>query len=311
MQRIPVDSHIIIGGLPRSGTSLVRAMIGSHPKIAIHKWELPFWTQIYAKYLDKSLSKKSLENLLNELFLSYPMVKSDVKITIEDVKNELVKNDYPQNSLSIYKIILEKYLIGRGKQIVGIKTPFNEFWIKNIIDHFPSIKFIHVVRNPIDVAISLKKANENWWGGSISYFQHIYYWHKSYQIAQEYSSKFPKNHFIVQYEKVVSDGEVSLREICRFLQIDYHPDMLNMEGQPGWAGENSSFKKGARAKQYPKKIEYLYHQLLYHELKNLGYRVNFETTRGSYLLKFRFIVFCQYFKYLDFIKLLFRRLISK
>ena len=42
----PRDAAIFVGGMPRSGTSLMRDILGSHPDVAMFLGELPLWREL-------------------------------------------------------------------------------------------------------------------------------------------------------------------------------------------------------------------------------------------------------------------------
>ena len=42
----PRDAAIFVGGMPRSGTSLMRDILGSHPDVAMFFGELPLWREL-------------------------------------------------------------------------------------------------------------------------------------------------------------------------------------------------------------------------------------------------------------------------
>jgi len=37
------NGPVFIGGMERSGTSMLRAVVGSHPDIAFYEWDHKFW----------------------------------------------------------------------------------------------------------------------------------------------------------------------------------------------------------------------------------------------------------------------------
>jgi hypothetical protein len=57
--------------MQRSGTSLARAIIWSHPDVAIFEWDLPLWTQIFVQFKGRKFTDaQALAELLDAIFSS-------------------------------------------------------------------------------------------------------------------------------------------------------------------------------------------------------------------------------------------------
>lgn len=306
-----ISKHIIIGGLPRSGTSFVRALIGSHPDIAIYKWELPFWTQIYPKFGNRKLTKKRQNGLLDELLASYTIVKSDVIFIRSEIEQYLKDCECPPSAIDVYQFLMGRYLEAKKKKIFGVKTPFNENWAHGIFDNFPNTKFVHVVRNPIDVARSLKLAKEKWWGGHMNYFRHIYQWNRSVKLAKLNSSKRPKQYMVLKYENLVANPFQTTRDICGFLEVDFDESMLKMKGQSGWKGRNSSVESKKNVSlddgDLNEEIVARYEILCGKLMKEMGYMKASDSIERDYLLRLRFEIWSYFYHIYLFMTLTLKR----
>ncbi|HBL10559.1 MAG TPA: hypothetical protein DD379_03955, partial [Cyanobacteria bacterium UBA11162] len=75
------DKPIFIGGLHRSGTSLMRAIIGSHPTVAIYQTDLPLWRKFYNRYKDLDLNDPNIrEQLIEKIFSDRKLEEAEVKL---------------------------------------------------------------------------------------------------------------------------------------------------------------------------------------------------------------------------------------
>lgn len=139
-----MNKFVLIGGLPRSGTTLVETIIGSHSQISIPPGDFPF--------VDFYVRGKS------------------VKQIFEDIANRKVtKLWHAQNFSDFYSYahnlafinFLEHYAKSINKKIAGTKAPYSEFYFNVIQDWLSDydIKFVHVIRNPIDNMASLKHSH--------------------------------------------------------------------------------------------------------------------------------------------------------
>ncbi len=246
--------HIVIGGQQRSGTSMVRALVGSHPKIAIYELDLTFWPRFSEVYADRKLSQKEKEELIRSVVSHEKVTKAHIGFKWEEFRDFAASYQQPEEEFfyAFYVRFLELYRAKREREIVGLKTPFNEFYFSKIIRVFPKTKFIHVVRNPLDVAVSLKEAKKRWWGGKIDYHSHIRLWKKSAQMAIENLERYPARYFVIKYEDIVFQPEESVKNMCAFLEVDFEPDMLQMNNHLGWDGTNSSFGRETGASTFRK-----------------------------------------------------------
>jgi hypothetical protein len=110
----------------------------------------------------------------------------------------------------------------------GDKTPLNILGIRMIEDIFPSAQFVHIVRDPRAVALSIIKAAEL--SSRIreqSYAQAAERWNKSVRNARALALRVgPKRYFEVRYEDLVRSPQRELQRVCAFLRLSYVPAML-------------------------------------------------------------------------------------
>jgi protein-tyrosine sulfotransferase len=122
---------ILIGGCPRSGTTLARALIGCHPDIASPSEEY----NIVMYITNDQHVQKTLGLIENELQ------------TLRARKLDLI---------SRAETILYMYLKQQQKPQVALKHPLHVIILKQLFHHFPHMKFIHVIRDGRDTVCSLR-----------------------------------------------------------------------------------------------------------------------------------------------------------
>jgi hypothetical protein len=130
-KQISQFAPIIIGGCPRSGTTLARALIGMHPEIAspTEEYNLLMWIT-----KDKVLTTKLGLN----------------KDTLETHKVRHL------DLITRAETVLQMYLKQNNKPHIVLKHPLHIIILKRLFYHFPNMKFIHVIRDGRDVACSLR-----------------------------------------------------------------------------------------------------------------------------------------------------------
>ena len=276
--------HLVIGGLQRSGTSLLRAILGSHSEISIYQWDLVLLTKFSKIYSDKVLNTNTRKELISDVINHSKQKAADTNLHENDFKHLInLESSSPDFFFEFYSNFLSLYLKKTKGSYVGLKTPENEFFAPIIYKNFPKTKFIQVIRNPLDIAVSLKRIKSDVWGGSVNYFSHIQKWKKSVERSKINSILYPNQYLTIKYEELISNPSEIVIKICKFLNVDFQEEMLNMKDHPGWKGSNSSFQnenkeyvfKTESINRYqdllPEHIQSYYFYFLYENLKNFGY----------------------------------------
>ncbi len=280
------NSPIFIGGLHRSGTSLVRAVVGSHHDIALFPWDLPLWTYFYPKYNKTPLTFSDIEKCVEEI------LKHEKMLYIQIEKDEILQRirvnagDKPANFGHVCSGLLEVYASNVGRKRWGLKNPLSELYFEDILRYFPNTKFVHVLRDPRDVAVSHRSKRHDPFG--YIPLKHIMHWKSSYRLAQTNTNKHPGHYITIQYEKLVSEPNPVIEELSRFLGVEVTDSMRKIDNHRGWAGGYSSFvTKDEKPKEtpyytsslgrfrtkMPPTLLWLYQLLLKNEIEGLEFEI--------------------------------------
>jgi Sulfotransferase family len=228
---------IFLGGLHRSGTSLLRGILGSHPDVAIYPSDLPLWTQFYEQYRTQNLNSWETRKQLLDEINAHPKAENLIGLIdkVEDNLNQL-SNKRSINFGVIVEQLLREYAKAQGRSRWGLKTPYNEFFADAIFSTYPKAKIVQILRDPRDVAVSIQSR-----GWSKTLKKTCKEWKQSVRLARSHSQNYSGSYIAIQYEQLVSDPETIVRQVCQVVELDYSPDLLQMEGQQGWRGSNSHF----------------------------------------------------------------------
>ena len=212
---ITLESPFFIVGCGRSGTTLLRRMIDAHPLLAVPVESLFMIDYLRARDHIADVPYKRLilgEHEFSEWELSASESDlADCKSVVE------VIND-----------LHERYAAKEKAQFWGQKTPRFVRYGHLLKAVYPHAKFIHVIRDPRAVAISLRKSNVH---RSNVYFG-AQRWQKDVQAGLDLKRDFPNDVMEVSYETLVSETELTLREICDFLGIPFDEAMLSWPAGP-------------------------------------------------------------------------------
>tara|TARA_B110000037_G_C17105262_1_gene499620 strand:- start:679 stop:1659 length:981 start_codon:yes stop_codon:yes gene_type:complete len=89
--------------------------------------------------------------------------------------------------------------------------------------HFPNAKFVYLVRDPRDMALSWKNSPVH--RGDLVRAAKIWQEDQSQSIAL--LEKYPEKLFLIRYEDLVSNQEEELKKVCSFLGIAFEKSMLD------------------------------------------------------------------------------------
>lgn len=221
ISKLPV---FFIIGRPRSGTTLLRTILDAHPNIKIPT-ECFFILQLFRKYnkvknWDDNKIQCFLKDLRNTRF--YKVNSFDDKSIYNDLLAAKGENDYQ----SMCKIVIMNYqsiFLKEEIMLLGDKNPFYSFFFSNVFSIFRDAKFIHIVRDYRDNYISIFNARfEN---PSLVY--NVLRWKKSIRTIDKLKNAYPAQFYTLRYEDLVADSTKYLKEICLFLNIPFHDELLD------------------------------------------------------------------------------------
>ena len=214
------DTPVFIGGLQRSGTSLMRAIIGSHPDIAIYPSDLPLWTDFYNRYKDLDLNNRDqCDKLMHAIQSNDRVQQCQVRIDFNALRNTISAE--PQLTINlVFGHFMQAYAREIGRPRWGLKTPYNEFFSEAIFSAFPTAKMIQLIRDPRDVAVSYKSYQKGAWKWRYNILLHIREWKKSVRLARENEMKYPGSYMTVRYEDLVLHPEKTMRQVCQRIHLD-------------------------------------------------------------------------------------------
>ena len=215
-KRVPHgDTHapFFILGCVRSGTTLLRNILRMHPRLEcpeethFFRWGDPFGTPRYLSLLDNPLMKKHMQ------------MDGISPGEFEDIlSRSKTKKDLAEN---YGRLFLEKKDNSTGRWFD--KTPQNVYGLLELSALFPESKFIHIVRNPLNVVSSLIE-------GKVmpphSLRASINYWMESMLIINEYKGIGAHRLYEVTYENLTNHPEDTVSDILQF--VDEDPSALKL-----------------------------------------------------------------------------------
>lgn len=216
-----------IVGAGRSGTTLLRRILMAHPQLHIPPESHGALSQVVKKhYRYRGLDWQDLVSVVLGEFLALERFFL-WKIDLTPLFLELKKTPEGERSLArivdaVYRHHLGQYKPGAVRW--GDKTPMYILRLKWLDRLFPEAQYINLIRDGRDVVASYLQA-----GLFPDLAQAARRWVWAVREAERYRRKWPPNKFIsLRYEQLVKNPEAEVQRVCRFLNVDYLPEMLEL-----------------------------------------------------------------------------------
>lgn len=221
---------VFLVGCSRSGTTLLQSLLAAHPEVVSFPESKFFWYAVplfEAKRLRFGIASRRLKPELKKFFqeIGYPEYRLGLPVLPATV------GQYTR----LFFNLMDQITQSQGRKVFLEKTPEHLRYLDYIERLLPNAKIIHILRDGKDVIASLydlSKRYPNRWGlGYDSLDTCIDYWIQSVEISRKYTQN--QNHFIVRYDHLTSQPEYCLRELFRFIGLDFQESILYNYQQVG------------------------------------------------------------------------------
>jgi hypothetical protein len=215
---------IFMIGAERSGTTLVMALLGAHPNIAVPEvaWYYPRFRPYIHTYGDLS-QESNFRTLVDEMIFGLKTPLWDLPVNPATIVSELVDSADERSFRGAYSAILRRYADHHGKPRWGEKTPHNLFFIGEILEDYPDAQFIFITRDGRDASADYLESAF----GPTNIFVAGEFWAFIQQYVQPWRERLSASQwFDLSYEDLVRQPETVLRRVTEFLGEPYDPRML-------------------------------------------------------------------------------------
>jgi hypothetical protein len=213
---------VFIGGCPRSGTTLLGAMLGGHPDYLCVP-EMQFKRTILRLPSNGPHGAVDKADALQKL-------AGQPKFRIWELGTDVALMPHGQLSCrELIEWIVKAYGQKVGKLAPAVwvdHTPHNVKYARTLLRLFPDAKVIHIVRDGRAVAASIMPLD--WGPNEIDSAARRWAKRLAYGLAAE--SRWPEKVIRVRYEDLVQDPPTVLQHLCEALSINYDPAMCRATG---------------------------------------------------------------------------------
>jgi tetratricopeptide (TPR) repeat protein len=206
--RRDVAQPIFILGFPRSGTTLVEQTLSAHAKIPAGD-ELPLIQEITAIMPRMLASPLGYPEALAELWMG------DQREGLDNLRDYYLQK------------VRQMGLPRKGATHFTDKMPLNETHLGLIALLFPEAPLIHVLRHPLDIAVSAF-SNQFTHGFFCAYDLETAARHyvRVMELVEHYRAEMTLRYLPIRYEDIVADQEASVRAMLTFIGEEFDPACL-------------------------------------------------------------------------------------
>ncbi|NLX05311.1 MAG: sulfotransferase [Phycisphaerae bacterium] len=212
---------IFVGGVPRSGTTLLQNMLDCHPEI------LGGPEFLYVP--DIIQLRDRIRSAIDNRYIHHFCCREDLDRLVCDFIRRLLLPLADRN----------------GCRLLSEKTPPNVLVFPQLLELFPDARLIHVIRDPRAVIASMlqvgRRSRKVGWSlhpYAYSVAAGIEYTRRCFDAGFAAAGAASQRVLTVSYERLVSDPEAETRRVCRFLELEWSDRMLS-PGQFSHLGEEA------------------------------------------------------------------------
>ena len=207
----------VIVGVPRSGTTLLRMMLDSHPELAI-----PPETGFLASPRIRAMAENP--NQAASAMVRFPddaPAWADFGIDEAAFLQKVRRLPVGARLEDVLRTFYQLYAEAHGKTRAGDKTPSYLLCMPDVARVLPEAHFIHIIRDGRDVAVSW---SQTWFAPTKDRPNLVDMWAE--QIVRARASAPGLAYREVRFSDLVRQPAVVLQDLCEFVDLTYQPQML-------------------------------------------------------------------------------------
>ena len=206
------DQLLFLIGPPRSGSTLLNRMLGAHP--AIHApvephlltplAHLGYYERVESAPYDPIISQLGIRELVEHL----PRGEADYLDALRAYTD------------GMYRRLLE----GQDANFLLDKTPAYALVLDFVTRLYPDARYIVLTRHPLSIWSSIVDSFFD--GDHVTAHRHNPVIERYVPAMARFLREPPSNMHPVRYENLVTDPEGEMKRLCDFMDLPFHPDMV-------------------------------------------------------------------------------------
>jgi Sulfotransferase family len=223
---MPAPGPVIVLGVRRSGTTLLRVMLDRNPELAV-----PDESYFVPQLARRHRGTVDLDAFVDDLCRLPTLVEWG--LSVDEVAARLREGMRVGDAIAA---VFEAYAATWGKPRWGDKTPLYMQYLTVLEPLFPAALYVHLIRDGRDAALSFLSVPPGimteGWGHPRDAAGFACQWATEVSSARALGRRVGAGRYLeLRYEELVADAETELRRVCRFVGLEYHDGMLGYVGQ--------------------------------------------------------------------------------
>jgi hypothetical protein len=215
---------VFIVGAPRSGTTLLAAMLASHPSFACGP-ETHFFVKTTAARRRDAVSRywpDSAVHLLSQIKLEGNSLVDLFGQDSQSLRKELAART--PSEATLLEALTEPFAAQLGKRRWVEKTPNHLLHLGEVLNTFPDAAIVRIVRDPRASAHSMTGLPF----ASGNFLANCVHWMNWYTHSRDFFLS-PGRHITLRYEDLIAHPEAELTRLCAALGERYDRAMLSYQ----------------------------------------------------------------------------------
>ena len=236
-----INRPVFICGHPKSGTSLLTALLDGHPYLVVYPEETLFFRRFLPAIEGKAFEDqwRLAQQMLIHIFewnqenppahqknfpdrdysnISFDEIRRLMQAIVP--KTETEPRDFLEAAILAFKDATD--LEHENPKHWVEKSPYNEFYADKIINWWSKSKCIHIVRDPRDNFISYKRKHPDWTSRKFAWN-----WNLSTQAGLNNHEKYGADRYLLlRYEDLLLRKNFITQRITEFLSIPWDEKLL-------------------------------------------------------------------------------------
>lgn len=249
---------IFVVGVSRSGTTLMRRVLGGHSRIAIateshYLGHLLPWegARAYFRRLGDPRDDATMRAIAAFVYTGAFQRRSRLRevspywgwltrtVPREEFEARLLACDRTERG--VFSVLMRTFADHKRRPIMGEKTPAHLAWAETLLAWYPDARIVHMVRDPRAVFVSeVRRRAEG--TDTVPYrwlvrvppllrafvlLQVTWAWAIAVDRHRALAARHPDRYRAVRFEDLVRDPEETIGSVCAFLGVEPEPAMLD------------------------------------------------------------------------------------